>query len=186
MAASAYGFTSAAAAVGDYESIQTYTVGSGGSATITFSSIPSTYSHLQLRIMARSNKAGQAYDYLRLRLNGATGSSYSRHALLGNGSSASANASANDTLIGMGEIPAATATASIFGGAVIDLLDYKDTNKNRTVRGLIGEDKNGSGTIYLASGAYYSTTAVSSLSLFCGDGGDFVQYSSFALYGIKG
>ncbi len=135
--------------------------------------------------MARSNKAGQAYDYLRLRLNGATGSSYSRHALLGNGSSASANATANDTLIGMGEIPAATATASIFGGAVIDLLDYKDTNKNRTVRGLIGEDKNGSGTIYLASGAYYSTTAVSSLSLFCGDGGDFIQYSSFALYGIN-
>jgi hypothetical protein len=171
-------------AVGDYESIQTYTLTSN-QTTITFSSIPSTYKHLQLRILARSNKAGQAYDYLRLRINGATGSSYSRHALLGNGSAASANATANDTLIGMGEIPAATASSNIFGGSVIDLLDYKDTNKNRTVRGLIGEDKNGSGSIYLASGAYYSTTAVTSLSLFCGDGGDFIQYSSFALYGIN-
>jgi hypothetical protein len=167
-----------------YDSLATVNV-STNTTTITFSGIPADYKHLQLRILARSNKAGQAYDYLRLRINGATGSSYSRHALLGNGSAASANASANDTLIGMGEIPAATATASIFGGSIIDLLDYKDTNKNRTVRGLIGEDKNGSGSIYLASGAYYSTTAVTSLSLFCGDGGDFIQYSSFALYGIK-
>jgi hypothetical protein len=172
------------AATTDYESIATTTL-TGNQTTITFSSIPSTYTHLQLRILARSNKAGQAYDYLRLRINGASGSSYSRHALLGNGSAASANVTANDTLIGMGEIPAATASSNIFGGSVIDLLDYKDTNKNRTVRGLIGEDKNGSGTIYLASGAYYSTTAVSSLSLFCGDGGDFTQYSTFALYGIN-
>jgi hypothetical protein len=167
----------------DYESIQTYTL-TGNQTTVTFSSIPSTYTHLQLRLMAR-NSLSQGANYLRLRLNGGTGTSYSRHALLGNGSAASANAVANDTVIGMGEIPAASATSGMFGVAVIDLLDYKDTNKNRTVRGLIGEDRNGSGSVYLASGAYYSTTAVSSLSLFCGDGGDFVQYSSFALYGIK-
>jgi hypothetical protein len=176
-------FRSAAGPEGAYDSLATVTV-SANTTTITFAGIPADYKHLQLRLIAR-NSLSQTYNFLRLRLNGATGASYSRHALLGNGSAASANASANDTLIGMGEIPAASASANIFGTAVIDILDYKDTNKNRTVRGLIGEDKNGSGTIYLASGAYYSTTAVTSLSLFCGDGGDFVANSTFALYGIK-
>ena len=166
----------------DYESIQTYTVGAGGSSSIVFSSIAGTYSHLQVRCLARATTSA-SYEYLRLRLNGAT-TGYSRHALLGNGSAASANGVANDTLIGMGEIPAATSTSNTFGAAVIDILNYSNTTTNKTVRGLIGNDQNGSGTVYLASGALYSTSAITSITLYP-DTNNFAQYSSFALYGIK-
>jgi hypothetical protein len=176
-------FRSAAGPVGAYDSLATVTVPSGGLTSITFAGIPTGYKHLQLRCMARGTLS-QSYNYLRLRLNGAT-TGYSRHALLGNGSAASASGGGSDTLIGMGEITSATSTANSFGVAVIDILDYADTTKNKTVRGLIGNDQNGSGTIYLASGAIYSTSAITSLNLFCGDGGDFAQYSSFALYGCK-
>jgi hypothetical protein len=171
-----------AAAVGDYQSISTSTVGVGGVASVTFSSIPSTYKHLQVRCIARGT-AVASYDYLRLRLNGAT-TGYSRHALLGNGTAASANGSASDTLIGMGEIPASTSTANAFGVAVIDLLDYANTTTNKTVRGLIGNDQSATSSVYLASGAIYSTSAISSITLYP-DTTLFAQYSTFALYGIN-
>ena len=172
-----------APAVGDYESIATTTVGVGGTASVTFSSFPSTYKHLQIRCLARGT-AVATYDYLRIRLNSAT-TGYSRHALLGNGSAASASGGGSDVLIGMGEIPASTSTANIFGAAVVDILDYSNTNKYKTVRGLSGNDQNGSGTMYLASGAYYTNTnAITSITLFP-DTTLFAQNSTFALYGVK-
>lgn len=175
----------AAPEVGDYESIATTTVGGGGVADITFSSIPSTYKHLQIRFIARTTRAF-AGDLLALQFNGDTASNYAFHLLTGNGASASAGATTSTTNIVAGRLSGATANANTFGTGVIDILDYANSNKYRTTRSLTGQDNNGSGFITLYSGLYQSATAVNSIRFFSSLGAnDFVQYSSFALYGIK-
>ena len=63
-------------------------VGSGGSATISFTSIPSTYTHLQIRLSAilSANDSPQIFFN-----NDTTSTNYNNHILQGNGSSANAN-----------------------------------------------------------------------------------------------
>lgn len=165
-----------------FESIATATVGSGGSSTITFSSIPQTYTHLQLRIIARNTVA----DYeTKIRVgNGSadSGSNYADHYLLGNGASMFVNAttSATSALLGI-----EGNTTSNYAAYVCDILDYANTNKYKTFRTLNGVDKNGSGSIRLASCLWQSTSAIDTIYLFH-NSGNFDQYSHFALYGIKG
>jgi hypothetical protein len=62
----------------DFESIATTTVGAGGATTITFSSIPATYQHLQIRVLARTNRSA-GVDIMSMRMNGDTGNNYSDH-----------------------------------------------------------------------------------------------------------
>ena len=171
------------AGIGDYESIATTTVGAGGTSTITFSSIPQTYTHLQIRCLTRSTEAADG-DNVYMQLNGSSASSYAWHRLIGSGATPSAGVNSGVTL-GLITINAgATASAGTFGAAVIDILDYTNTNKNRTVRGLGGYDGNGHGYVSYNSFGYFNTTAVSSILL--GTSLGFAQHSTFALYGIKG
>jgi len=165
-----------------YESIATVTVGSGGSSTIDFTSIPSGFTHLQLRGINRNTTADNTF---RLRFNSDTGSNYSRHFLYGNGASALAAAGASQTSTGIGIIANSGNSASIFSAFVIDILDYKDTSKYKTMRSLGGYDANGSGNVGLFSGVWMNTAAITSISLLS-DSGNQNQYSQFALYGIKG
>ena len=158
-----------------YESIATVTVGAGGSSSVSFSSIPSTYKHLQIRFMAQGGAVG-----LNLRMNGAT-SNYACHYFQGDGSSVSAAGSTGEIYIFSGRIP----TSTYFGVGVIDILDYTNTNKYKTLRSLAGNDQNGSGSVWMFSGLYQSTSAVSSLELLSTTG-NLNQYSHFALYGVKG
>jgi hypothetical protein len=184
LAASAYGFTSGAVAVGDYESIQTYTVGAGGTGTITFSSIPSTYKHLQIRSMFRSGLA-IAEDTVIMRFNGDSGNNYSYHFLFGNGSTANASGNSGTSFIYPWATPGSTFLSNSFGVQVTDLLDYSSTTKNKTTRTLGAYDDNSTGgRIALASGAWYNTSAVTSISITT-VGNSITQYSSFALYGIR-
>ncbi len=67
---------------------------------------------------------------------------------------------------------------------VIDILDYKNTNKYKTVRSLNGFDQNGYAFTWFASSVWLNTNAITSLT-FNSDGGNFLQYSQLALYGIK-
>ena len=173
-----------------YESIATVTVGSGGTSTITFSSIPSTYQHLQLRIAASTNRATFAVDNVFVTFNGDTGANYSHHFLQGDGSSASAGNSTSTNDVRSGSVPS-SAAPNVFGVSVFDILDYKDTNKYKTTRSLSGFDLNGTvsgigGFVQLYSGNWRNTNAITSITLNRQTGSNFIQYSSFALYGIKG
>jgi hypothetical protein len=172
--------TGVAASTSSYESIATVT-GSGNPSTISFSSIPSTYKHLQVRYFIRNTAA--AY-YLLCRINGISSSTYYyNHWINGDGSTASAS---SDNSNAGGLLPRASTTASIFAGGVVDFLDYTNTNKYKTVRALGGADRNGSGYIEFQSFLYsYNTNAISSLD-FTFNGGTFDTNSSIALYGIKG
>lgn len=176
------GFLAASGSVaGDFESIQTVTVGSGGAASITFSSIPSTYKHLQIRFIARGLSGGAIYT----QFNSDTGANYSAHNLNGDGSSAGAQSQTSTStplIIRNGGI---STTANTFSAGVVDVLDYADTNKKKTLRSLAGQDLNGSGLIELGSNAWYNTAAISSIVM-TQNGSGFAQYSQFALYGLKG
>jgi hypothetical protein len=170
---------------GAYDSIATTTVGSGGASSITFSSIPSTYTHLQLRYIARTLYAGAA-DSAVVQVNGSTANSYTIHYLYGDGTSAAAAATAPYTFTYAGYLPGATVTANVFGVAIVDLLDASNTSKYKTIRSLNGMDANGSGNARLTSGLIQDTSAISSIKLTADNGSNFAQYSHFALYGIRG
>ena len=161
-----------------YESIATTVVGSGGQSTITFSVIPSTYKHLQIRYIARAT-SGSVVNFF-MNYNGDSGSNYTRHAVYGDGSSPYALGSASQTSMFAGVV---NSNADTFCAGVIDILDYKDTNKYKTMRNLNGADWNGSGYAVLYSGLWMNTSAINEVSF---SGITFAQYSSFALYGIKG
>jgi hypothetical protein len=168
-----------------YESIATVTVGSGGSSSISFSSIPSTFKHLQIRWLGRTTGSGGAQDDFNILFNGGSSSNSNYHRIYGNGSSTGANYY-DGVYAGVANTAAETASANIFGVGVIDILDYTNTNKNKVSRSFGGNEQNGSGTVWLYSNLSRSTAAITSISLTPVYGTGFVQYSSFALYGIKG
>ena len=169
-----------------FESIATTTVGAGGVATVTFSSIPSTYKHLQLRYLARTNRA-LVSDNLLIRFNGDTTAAYSLHQLSADGSTVYAYGSSSfETGILVSIVAAATASANVFGAGVFDILDYANTNKNKTVRDLSGIDSNGSGSVAIGSSFWSNASAITSITIAPRIGTSINQYSSFALYGIKG
>jgi hypothetical protein len=167
-------------APGSYESIATVTVGSGGSSTITFNSIPSDYTHLQVRGIARTNSTTQ--DFFLVKPNNANLSA--RHGLSGYGSGVAAQGSTS--VFDFGVIVKSDATANTFSVMVLDILDYKDTNKKKTIRTLTAYEANTDGQINLMSGLYNSTSAITSLVITTYSGTSYGQYSHFALYGIKG
>jgi hypothetical protein len=171
---------------GAYDSIATTTLSTNASS-VTFSSIPSTYTHLQVRAIVRSTTGGTAQDEVQLTMNSDTGSNYAYHFIYGNGSSAVSGNGSSQTYIRSAFAPRASATANSFGGLVIDILDYTNTSKNTTIRSLAGGDLNNTeGLIALCSGFWNNTNAVTSLTFKPESGNSFPQYTQFALYGIKG
>jgi hypothetical protein len=187
--AKSYGWGNLAVS-GSFESIATI-VGNASASTITFSSIPSTYKHLQIRFISRRNSGGNAGNNdLYLRFNGSSSLIYTSHKLRGNGTAASASSDGVDA----SEIylPNATAgsaqTAGVMSVGIIDIHDYASTTKNKTVRNFTGNDSNGVNTGYVSfsSGLYKATTAVTSISLVDASGIAFATSSVFSLYGIKG
>jgi len=158
--------------------IERINVGSAGAASVTFSSIPQTFKHLQIRCIAQQASTG---GYVSMTLGSST-FTY-RHYLYGSGASASAGA---DTTNAPGIFTSAYSTnANIFAASIIDILDYRNVNKNITTRSLGGADSNGSGSMYSMSSLFTSSAAISSIALTAVTQ-NFTQYSTFALYGVVG
>lgn len=172
--------------LGTFESIAVATVDSSGAPSITFSNIPQNYKDLQLRFITRNNRSGQSVDALNIKANGDGGANYANHRLQGDGSTASSSGGTSLGYAIFAQTPASIATAGIFGAGVIDILDYANTNKYKTFRTLSGYDANGSGYVGLYSGLWQSTAAINSLTISSNDGSGVLQYTSFALYGIRG
>ena len=171
---------------GAYDSLATVTVGATAVSTITFTGIPSTYKHLQVRAITKSTRAGSGYDYLLTQVNSDTATNYSWHLLYGTGAAATTSANSTVSSMGLGFNPQTSATANAFGVTVIDILDYADTTKYKTFRALIGTDLNDTnGSVGFASGNWRSTSAITSLTFSNNVSGNLVQYSQFALYGVK-
>jgi len=163
----------------DFESISTVSVGSGGASSVEFTSIPSTYTHLQIR----ANMLCDGQQNIRVQFNSDTGSNYAWHELFGQGSSASAGASSSTSFMQIGYVQ--TSDANVTGAFVADILDYANTNKYKTMRSLNGSDGNTAGYILLRSGLWQSTNAITSIKIYPAGSNLFKQYSRFALYGVK-
>lgn len=168
----------------DFELIETVTVGAGGAASVTFSSIPGTYKHLQVRALVRDAQAS-GFNNAQMTFNGDTGTNYSGHMVYGNGTSAASAGYANTANMNVAlYFASAGHAAGVFSVGVVDILDYTNGGKYKTARSLTGGDANGSGIVLLTSGSWRSLSAVTSLTI--SSGATIQQYSSFALYGIKG
>ena len=171
---------------GAYEPIAVVTAPSSGVSSITFGSIPSIYTNLQIRGISRPSETGAGgAAYVFLIMNNDSGSNYSRHSLYGGGGGVSAQASASDTNIRAGFQMRNGYTSNFYATSIIDILDYSNVNKNKVVRSISGFTAPEGSVIAISSGAWLNTNAVTSLTLTC-ESGNFIQYSSLALYGIKG
>ena len=191
--ASARGYRSFGAAepAGAFDSIASITA-AGGETLLSFTSIPSTYKHLQIRTLIRNVRALNTVGGCEFYFKGEnTGNNYNSHVLSSAGSTGSTSGN-NSTYsfqgIGWLSIPFASTTANAFGAGIIDIHDYASTSKNKTMRVFSGADvTTGVGTCGMFSGLWKSTSAINSISFFTGGGGnEFAAGSTFALYGIKG
>jgi hypothetical protein len=166
--------------------LQVITVGSAGASSVTFSNIPGTYTHLQIRGILRASR-NDAADGIIVQYNGDTASNYSSHFVRGQGSSVGAEGVANQSSMRIQDtMPGQTSAANLFGTVIIDILDYANTNKYKTQRSLGGNDRNGAGYIDFSSGNWRNTNAITSIDIKPLYGTGFAQYSSFALYAVKG
>jgi hypothetical protein len=170
--------TPVAAIVTDYQSIQTITVGSTSVSNIEFTSIPATFKHLQIR--ATMLNVSGFLDNATLQFNSDGSASYSNHYLYGNGSVAGSGGSANQSAPLIAKQGDSTYPTTM----ILDILDYTSTSKYKTVRALNGGDNNSIGVIFLWSVLWMKTAAITSIKLT--PNSNFSNYSSFALYGIKG
>lgn len=169
--------------LGDYHSIATVSVTTATQAAAEFTNIPGTYKHLQVRGIMRSNRAAFSSDPWLIQVNSDTGSNYSWHYMVGDGSTAIANAGATQTSM-LNYLIANNTVSNVFGVAVLDILDYANTNKHKTFRSLSGVDNNGAGWVAINSGRWGSGNAITSIKIYP-ENGSLMQYSHLALYGIK-
>lgn len=162
------------------------TILSSASASVSFSSIPATYKHLQIRMTARtSDSVNFGIEGLRVQFNSDTNANYSAHDIMGNGSSVGSNGYTNLSAMNPGVNPTSMQASGVFGARIIDLLDYASTAKYKTLRSFSGHSASES-RVYLSSGSWRSTSAVSSIQLFNGNSYNFTAGSRFSLYGISG
>lgn len=159
--------------------------GTGSSGTITFNSIPGTYQHLQVRMLCSNTNAGTSWSGLLVRFNSDTGTNYTRHALSGQGTAASAAAATSQTSAFIDNVVSRAGNTNNLAALIIDIHDYASTTKNKTIRGFGGIDLNGSGVINLTSNLWINTSAITSISLIA-EQDNWTTTSTFALYGIKG
>lgn len=177
---------SGGASLSSFESIATAT-GTGLSGTITFSSIPSTYKHLQIRGIMKNTQNTNFEDVLNLQFNSDSGTNYAQHFLRGNGTAVAAGGAASNNKISyVAYFPyLGKGTASTMGVVIIDILDYVSTTKYKTIRNMGGYDNNGDGFITVSSGLWLNTNAVTSISLIGDSSYNWQTTTTFALYGIK-
>jgi hypothetical protein len=176
----------------DYVAIATVSL-SGSQSSISFTSIPQTYKHLQLRVFLKCALTPYGGSNAQMRFNGDTATNYS-HTNAGGGYSAGTNTysagAGNETNIRVFDIIAAQGCPG-FAAGIIDIIDYANTSKYKTVKYIGGVDLNGSvagysGDTCIGVGNWRSTSGVTSIQLLDENSTNFVQYSHAALYGIRG
>ena len=172
---------------GAYDLLETTTLSSSASS-VTFSGLGSysDYAHLQIRAVVRESSGAGGYTNSQLTLNGDTGSNYSWHYMGGQGSSVSSVGYGTQPNVRLQSFaPGDGSPSGIFGAGVIDILDFNNGSKNSTVRALHGAITSTNNGIFLTSGAWFNTDAITSINFAIGSN-SWVAGCRFSLYGIKG
>jgi len=164
-----------------YTLLETITVGAAGASSVTFNSIPQTgYTDLVIKISARSANASN-FDNPRISINGST-STFTRREIYAESGSVGSESVA-DRIIGA--IPAANATSSTFGSLDFYLPNYTSSNYKSYSVDSVTENNSTTQASWLLAGLWSTTTAVSTIAVSLQSGGNFVQYSTFSLYGVS-
>lgn len=178
-------------AVGSMEAISSITL-SANQSNVEFNNIPSTYTHLQLRIFTRTNRSTYNVDEIYAQFNGdSTAGNYAQHALYAtnNNFPSTLTTFGGSNNYGAMYVGANNGTAP-FAAWIVDIFDYADTNKYKTMRAIGGADSNGDTSGFctvpgLVSQLWLNTNAITSIKIVPGLGTALNQYSSFSLYGTK-
>ena len=175
---------------GNFFKIATVTA-AGGETSLSFNSIPGTYKHLQIRGIAQDTYHATVGSLVPLmQFNGDTGTNYAYHYIWGAPSSgiALAGGGATNNGINLPKMVPYGLSTSIFGVGIIDIVDYANTNKNKTVKCIGGTDANIGGNNNFApditSGLWMSTSAITSITINAAVT-SFFAGSTFTLYGVN-
>jgi hypothetical protein len=153
-------------------------------ASVTFSSIPATYEHLQLRISAKQDYASTTTaSYGMIQLNGDTGANYSDHRMYGKSSTVAGTAGTGQTVWYLGRYANLTPAAN-FSGTIWDILDYANTNKNTTCMLVSGVGLDPA-WVEFSSGLWDDTAAVHTILIDRSGGSNWMRGSEFTLYGLN-
>ena len=170
-----------------FELIASSTVGSSGAASIDFTSIPSTYTDLVVKLSARTADTGLVFDGVLLAFNGST-SSYSYKSIYGGYPSSSSTASGGGSSIS--NIPGQygstnLATSNTFGSVDIYIPNYAGSNYKSTSGDSVAENNGSANIIAMNAGLWSNTAAITSIKLTTNSTYNFAQHSSAYLYGVK-
>ena len=166
-----------------YELIASNTVGAGGASSVTFSSIPATYTDLLMKISARDSRTGISVGDIRFNFNGSgVGTNISGKYLYGTGSATSSSAVGSNGELAFGD--AAGATASTFGNSEVYIPNYAGSTYKSISSDSVAENNGTEGFQLLLAGLWSNTAAINSIAM-TPFTSPFVQYSTFYLYGIK-
>jgi hypothetical protein len=166
-----------------YDLITSTTVGAGGVSAITFSSIPATYTDLIVKLSGRSTSSGGDCS---VTFNG-NNTSYSSRVMYGDGSavSSSSTASAASATWGAGAINRSTTTSNTFANTDIYIPNYANSS-SKPLSTDSAEENNGSQAYQMiVTSLWGNSSAITSITLTPSSSGNFVQYSTATLYGIK-
>lgn len=159
--------------------IQTITVGSGGSSSITFSNIPQTHTDLMVLVGVRIDSTAGTWIDAALQFNG-SGSGYSGRFMYGQGSSVGAGVEGTATYIPV-RLQSNSTTANTFGNTSIYIPNYASSNPKVTSYESIVENAVTISMQMIQVGLWNNTAAITSLTL---STSSFMQYSSASLYGV--
>ena len=162
--------------------ISSTTVGAGGASSIDFTSIPSTYTDLVLKICPRATGASGSWNY-KITFNGAS-SGYSGKILYGSGSAA-ASFNGQSTYFDGIYMSGSTATASTFGSVEMYIPNYAGSNNKSVSTDSAAETNATAAYMSFQAGLYSSSSAISSIKIEAEPTSNLAQYSTAYLYGIK-
>jgi hypothetical protein len=160
----------------------TVTVGAGGASSIDFTSIPSTYTDLVVKMSLRDNHAAIS-DSVRVSFNSSL-SNQSQMALLGDGSSGSAGTNGSAFYITTGT-NANNATTNTFSNAELYIPNYAGSAYKSYSAEAVTETNATNASMALTAGLWSNTAAITSISFTPAQPVNFLQYSTASLYGIK-
>ena len=163
-----------------YKLISSATVGNGGTATMSFTSIPATYTDLVLFVSSRTNRAGSINDELYLTFNSNT-SNYSWRRLLGE-TSASGDSGSNRTVMLSN---ASNSTASIFGNSSVYISNYAGSGNKPYSVDSVHENNATNAARQLVAGLWSNSAAITQIDLTSSTSSNFLEYSTAYLYGIS-
>jgi hypothetical protein len=163
-----------------YSKIATYTVGSGGIGSIDFLAIPQTYTDLALKISARSANVSN-FDNPRLAINTST-STFSRRELYAESGSVGAE-TVSDRIIG--NVPGANVTSSAFGSLDLYLPNYTSSYAKSYIVDSVTENNSTTNSMWVLAGLWNTNSPINNISITLNTAANFIQYSTFTLYGIK-